>query len=174
MTFLLCILERNEEPPISSLSGESNQSCPATEAHPPEIDELELKALFRTFMQTFRSNESRGNNSEEEEWDREMFGDSATQDPYYLHQLQAIFENVMNSETSNCDFPISLKHIYASSTKLLGAIIKHPADLIVFMDEVLADMVDCLYPTYGITEDVLQNRRLTLKVRDDMGHLQII
>lgn len=125
-----------------------------------EVNETELKALFETFIQTFRL--SRSNNQDPiNEDDDEL---QQPQQPYYLHQLQTIFENAMSSDSSVSDFPIDLHHIKSSSVKLLKVTIRQPADLIIFMDEVLADMIGRLYLTYEVAEEMIQNRRLTVKV----------
>lgn len=135
-----------------------------------EVNELELKALFETFIQTFRlQRDQHVRNGVDQVWDDDLFendpnmNDVPTQ-PYYLNQLQTIFENAMSSDTANCDYLIDLHHIKSHCMNLLLAIIRHPADLIIFMDEVLADMVDRLYTTYEVSDEMLQNRRLTLKV----------
>ncbi|XP_055388899.1 uncharacterized protein LOC129617886, partial [Condylostylus longicornis] len=121
-----------------------------------DINETELKGLFETFLQTFRLS------SENSEWDEEIF-DVEPRQPFYMHQIQTLFENAMNSETACCDFSIDLQHINKSSLVLLKAIIRHPADLVIFMDEVLADIISRLYASYDISDHLLQNRRLSLK-----------
>lgn len=129
-----------------------------------DLNEHELKGLFETFVQTFRVDNHLSEDPDDEWNDRELFEDTTSQTPHYLLQLQTLFENFTSNESLNCALPIDLLHVRTACPKLLRATIRHPADVIIFMDEVLSDMVERLYIGYDVTEEMLQGRRLCPKV----------
>lgn len=150
-----------------------------------DLSESELKALFEQFILSFRliRDTQKPASSTATDWDDDIFDTVIDADsnvtsqtihtPYYLHLLRRTVESLALSAAEDTTsgyeggpterlttlghLPIDLHHLRSGAPQVYSAVLQRPADCVIFMDEVIADVAQREYADMGV-------QRVSIKV----------